>query len=148
MARVRSAILLIGLLIAAQPLAAQRVRVTLGETQTVGMLQSVSDTGLIINDASGSRYYSARNIRRLEQSAGRNPNVVTGFVGAVLGAAVGGALGCAVNSDSYGVFCGGQDDTKVIIGASLGGTVGAAAGAWLFRRERWQQFDAFARRAR
>ena len=54
------------------------------------------------------------------------------------GAAVGGALGCLANNDDYGAYCGGQDDTKVIVGAALGGIAGAAAGALLFKKESWQ----------
>jgi uncharacterized membrane protein YeaQ/YmgE (transglycosylase-associated protein family) len=70
---------------------------------------------------------------------GRKPNVTTGIVGAILGAGVGGALGCLANKDDYGVYCGGQDDTKVIIGAVLGGLAGGAAGALLFKREGWRE---------
>ena len=49
------------------------------------------------------------------------------MVGAVAGAAIGAALGCLANRDDYGVFCGGQSDTKAVIGA----VVGAGAGAWI-----------------
>ncbi len=62
-----------------------------------------------------------------------------GIVGGVLGAAAGGfALGCLANRDSYGVLCGGQNDTKLAIGAVTGGLAGAALGALLGRRERWR----------
>jgi membrane associated rhomboid family serine protease len=63
--------------------------------------------------------------------------VVGGVVGFLAGAVLGGVIGCAANRDSYGVFCGGQDDTKVFVGAALGGVAGGAVGALLFRRERW-----------
>lgn len=76
-------------------------------------------------------------IAKLEQSMGRKPNVATGIVGAILGAGIGGALGCLANKDDYGVYCAGQDDTKVIVGAVIGGLAGGAAGALLFKRERW-----------
>ena len=60
-----------------------------------------------------------------------------GVVGALLGAGAGFALGCLANQDDYGVFCGGQDDTKVIVGMTLGGILGATAGALLFKQEQW-----------
>ena len=77
----------------------------------------------------------------MELSRGRQPSVVGGLVGFLLGAAAGGAIGCAANSDDYGVYCGGQDDTRVIAGAALGGAAGAALGALLFKRERWAVVD-------
>jgi hypothetical protein len=80
-------------------------------------------------------------IRRLELSTGRSPGLAGGIVGGLLGVGVGGFLGCVANRDSYGVLCGGQDDTKVIVGAALGGLAGGLAGALLFRRERWEPID-------
>jgi gas vesicle protein len=65
----------------------------------------------------------------------RRPNVTGGIIGFVVGAAAGATVGCLANKDDYGVFCGGQDDTKVVVGAAVGGVVGAAIGALLFRRE-------------
>lgn len=70
----------------------------------------------------------------MQRAAGR-PNVTGGIIGFVVGAAAGAAVGCLANKDDYGVFCGGQDDTKVVVGAAVGGVVGAAIGALLFRRE-------------
>lgn len=69
-----------------------------------------------------------------ETRRARKPSVVGGVVGFVLGAAAGGALGCLANEDDYGVFCGGQDDRKVYLGAALGGVVGGTLGALLLRR--------------
>jgi hypothetical protein len=63
----------------------------------------------------------------LDADTTRTWSVTGAIVGAVVGAAVGGALGCLANRDDYGVFCGGQSDTKVVIGAVLG----AGAGAWI-----------------
>jgi hypothetical protein len=54
----------------------------------------------------------------------------------VLGAAVGGALACFANRDDYGVYCGGQNDTVVVIGAVIGAGVGGWIGAVLPRRWR------------
>jgi LytS/YehU family sensor histidine kinase len=62
-------------------------------------------------------------------------------VGLLLGAAAGGVIACTANRDAYGVFCGGQDDTKLVIGAAIGGAAGATLGALLFRRERWTAVD-------
>ena len=72
---------------------------------------------------------------------GKKANVGLGVLGLLLGAGVGGALGCLANKDDYGVYCGGQDDTKVIVGAALGGLAGAAAGALLFKREAWRTVE-------
>lgn len=57
-----------------------------------------------------------------------------GAAGLVLGAAAGAAAGCHFNRDDYGVFCGGQSDTTVFIGAALGAAAGTALGMWLFGR--------------
>lgn len=67
--------------------------------------------------------------------AGRRPNTTGGIIGFVVGAAAGATVGCLANKDDYGVFCGGQDDTKVVVGAVIGGAVGAAVGALVFARE-------------
>lgn len=80
-------------------------------------------------------------IRTIEVSGGRKANLLGGVVGFVLGAGAGAALGCLANEDDYGVYCGGQDDGKVIGGAILGGAVGAAVGALLFKRERWSPVE-------
>jgi len=72
----------------------------------------------------------------LEADTTRTWSVTGAIVGAVVGAAVGGALGCLANRDDYGVFCGGQSDTKVVIGAVLGAGAGAWIGAVLPRRLR------------
>ena len=142
MRRVRIALLVVIAVVASAGSAAaqKRVRVTMARsgTQTIGILQSLTDTSLVLRSDNGLLSFSAQNIARIEQSAGRKPNVTMGVVGLVAGAAVGGVIGCAVNSDSYGVFCGGQDDTKVVVGASLGGFTGGLLGALLFKRERWE----------
>lgn len=78
----------------------------------------------------------AWDVDQQEASGGTRLSVLGGVGGFVLGAAVGGALGCAANRDDYGVFCGGQDDTKVYVGAAIGAVAGAALGAYLFRGNR------------
>ena len=120
--------------------AQQRMRVTMVRTgtQTIGTLHSATDTSLTLSTANGLLAFSSQTIARIEQSAGRQPNIPIGIAGLIVGAVAGGAIGCAVNADSYGVFCGGQDDTKVIIGASAGALAGGLAGALLFQRERWR----------
>lgn len=77
---------------------------------------------------------ASRMIPFLPAEARRRPNLLAGAIGLVVGAAAGGALACLDNRDDYGVYCGGQNDTKVAVGAALGGVAGAAAGAFLFRR--------------
>ena len=73
--------------------------------------------------------------------------MVAGVVGAIAFAGIGGVAACAANRDSYGVFCAGQDDTKIVIGAVLGGLVGGTLGALLFRRDRWVTVDLTSRRS-
>jgi hypothetical protein len=68
---------------------------------------------------------------------GRTRLSVAGGVGGFLvGAAVGTLVACHFNRDSYGIFCLGQSDTKLAIGALVGGTAGAALGSYLFRSRR------------
>ncbi|HSK17765.1 MAG TPA: hypothetical protein VK912_01395 [Longimicrobiales bacterium] len=64
---------------------------------------------------------------RIESDSDRTWSMTGAVVGAIAGAAIGAAVGCLANRDDYGVFCGGQSDTKVVIGA----LVGAGAGAWI-----------------
>ena len=115
-----------------------RVRITVAESKTVGVFHSATDTTFTIITPSGLLRFSSHDVSMLERSAGRRPNVLTGIVGLLTGVAVGGVIGCAANNDDYGVFCGGQDDTKVMVGATAGGLAGAVLGAWLFKRERWE----------
>jgi hypothetical protein len=68
------------------------------------------------------------------ERAARKPNVTGGIIGFVVGAAAGATVGCLANKDDYGVFCAGQNDTKVVVGALVGGVAGAAVGALLFKR--------------
>jgi len=146
---IRSTLLLLAWCALATPARAQelqqltpgaRVRVTLiaPGPVNVGRFEAVNDSALLL---SGTPAIPLQNIRRLEVSGGRQRNLVTGIAGLILGIAVGGVLGCAANRDSYGVFCAGQDDTRVALGAAIGGVTGAAAGAFLFRRERWTPID-------
>jgi hypothetical protein len=103
-----------------------------------GTFQALTDTTLVLSRGSSFITLPLASITQVEVSRGRKPNVAAGVVGFILGAAAGGVLACTANRDDYGVFCGGQDDTKLVIGAALGGAAGAALGALLFRRERWR----------
>jgi hypothetical protein len=67
---------------------------------------------------------------------GRRLSVAGGIVGGVVGAAAGVALACLANRDSYGVYCGGQNDTKLLVGGVIGAGVGGWLGARLFARDR------------
>ncbi|HET9133514.1 MAG TPA: hypothetical protein VFN90_04360 [Gemmatimonadales bacterium] len=71
---------------------------------------------------------------RAERVASRRPNLTAGLLGFVVGGVAGAAVGCALNSDDYGVFCGGQDDTRVVVSAAIGGLVVGTAAAFLFGR--------------
>jgi hypothetical protein len=123
---------------------ATRLRVSaaspLTQVQT-GTYRALTDTALVLSGDTAQVTIPLAGITRVELSRGRKPNVAAGIVGFLLGAAAGGALGCAANRDDYGVYCGGQDDTKVIAGAALGGIAGATLGALLFRREQWAVVD-------
>jgi hypothetical protein len=112
-----------------------RVRVTTTDASVpvrTARFESFTDSTLIV---SGS-VIPLSTIQRLESSRQR-PNLLGGAIGLLVGVAAGGAVGCAVNRDSYGVFCGGQSDAKVAAGAAIGGIAGAALGALLFKRDRW-----------
>jgi hypothetical protein len=84
--------------------------------------------------AGGASIVAPVSVPMAQERARRRPSVVGGVVGFVLGAAAGGLVGCAANRDSYGVFCAGQNDTKVFVGAAIGGIAGATAGALIFAR--------------
>jgi hypothetical protein len=103
-----------------------------------GTYRALTDTTLVLSRGGSAIAVPLASITRLEVSRGRKPNIVAGIVGFLLGGATGGVLACTANRDDYGVFCGGQDDSKLIVGAVLGGAVGAAVGALVFRRERWR----------
>lgn len=122
-----------------------RVRVTIGGPVArvqIGTFQALLDTALLLKAGPSPLTISLDNIERLELSRGHKASVVGGVVGLVVGAAAGGfVLGGLANRDDYGVIGGGQDDTKLFVGAALGGVVGAVLGATLFRRERWVPVD-------
>ena len=103
-----------------------------------GVHRGFTDSTLVLATSDGVISIPLRAVTRLEVSQDRRPSVVGGIVGLLVGGATGGLAGCAANRDSYGVFCAGQSDTKVAVGAALGGIAGAAVGALLFRRERWE----------
>jgi hypothetical protein len=117
-----------------------RVRVTRTTTgRQIGTYRGTDQSALSLQVDTTTHRVPRETIAKLEQSMGRKPNVATGIFGAILGAGVGGALGCLANKDDYGVYCGGQDDTKVIVGAVIGGLAGGAAGALLFKKEGWRE---------
>ena len=121
-----------------------RIRVvadTFGAGAETGTYQGLSGNTLRLDRGSERFVLPLASVARLEQSQGKKPNIPAGIVGLLIGAGIGGALGCLANPDDYGVFCGGQDDTKVIVGAVLGGVAGGFAGALLFPRERWSPVD-------
>ena len=107
----------------------------------IGAFQTATPAGLTITVDEHPHVFAFERIRRVEASSGRKPSIVAGVVGALLGAGIGGAIGCAANRDSYGVFCGGQSDTKVVVGAVVGGVVLGGAGLLLIQTERWQPVD-------
>lgn len=125
-----------------EPGARLRVTVVSPRLQThVGTWRGSTDSTLQLEAGGPALTISLHSVRAIEQSRGRKPSMVGGIVGLLLGAAGGGALGCLANRDDYGVFCGGQSDTKVVVGATIGAAGGAVLGAMLFRRERWVPVD-------
>jgi hypothetical protein len=136
----------------AQPLSpGTRIRVTVaspGLRREIGIYRSLTDTSLQLQSGASTVAISLGSVLRLEQSRGRKRSVPGGVLGFVLGVAAGGALGCLANRDDYGVFCGGQNDTKVVVGAALGAVAGAALGAVLLGQERWSPVELAPLRAR
>lgn len=132
-----------GALVAQEPAglsAGARIRVTPVNAPlrpVIGRFLALTDGTLRWTTRGDTVAHSLGTIARLERSRGRRLSVAGGVGGFLLGAAAGGALGCLANRDSYGVYCGGQDDTTVFVGAALGGAAGALLGALIFRRERW-----------
>jgi len=111
--------------------------------RVIDVFRGLTDSTLLVGAPSAPRSIPLAAIGRLEWQDGRKPSLVGGIVGLVLGFGAGGALGCAANRDSYGVYCAGQSDTKVVLGAALGGVAGAAVGALVFKRPRWRQVEGF-----
>lgn len=107
----------------------------------IGTYQARTDSTLQLQSGGSPLTIPMTTVTRLEQSRGRKLSVAGGVLGFLVGGAGGAALGCLANRDDYGVFCGGQSDTKVVVGAALGGAAGAALGAIVFRRERWSPVE-------
>jgi hypothetical protein len=122
-----------------------RLRVTaptLALNERVGVFQGARDTILVLQTTAATLTVPISSIMRLELSSGRKLSKIGGVAGLLVGAGAGGfALGCLANRDDYGVLCGGQNDTKFVVGAVVGGLAGAALGAVLFRSERWKRID-------
>jgi hypothetical protein len=115
-----------------------RVRVTTFDgAPTIGEFERWDGSSLLIYDRDEPLTFAFDDIDVLEVSQGWSVNTGGVVVGGLLGTAAGGALGCVANNDDYGAFCAGQNDTKVFMGAALGGAAGVALAALLFRVERW-----------
>jgi hypothetical protein len=147
--------LLVALVAVGAPVAAEqppllapgtRVRVTVASPESrtgadvfVGQYRGRNDAALWLEPGQAPAAIPLGQLRGLEVSLGRKPSILRVAIGSLIGATVGFfAVGCLANRDSYGVLCLGQDDSKFIIGAVVGGLAGAAIGAWLFPREEWQ----------
>ena len=120
--------------------AAQRLRVTTDAGLEVGAYRLLTDTTLVIASGTPTTIALSR-ISRLEYSRGRRASTASSVAGFFAGALVGGLAGCAANRDDYGVFCGGQNDSKVVTGAAIGGAVGIGLAGALFKREHWRTID-------
>jgi hypothetical protein len=133
-----------------------RVRVTVtdpGARPLVGTLESLRGQSLVLRVDDDPYPIPRAAVRRIEVSRGRRISRRWTTLGAAAGGAAGAFVGgCLANKDDYGVLCGGQDDTKYVIGGIVGGLAGGALGAWLGRGERWEEVDlrrlGAARRAR
>jgi hypothetical protein len=108
-----------------------------GARPRTGEFERWDGSTLVIYDGEEAVSYAFEDVDILELSGGRAFNTTGAVIGGILGTAAGGALGCAANRDSYGVYCGGQSDTKVFVGAALGAVVGVALGGLVFGGERW-----------
>jgi hypothetical protein len=121
----------------AQPASRPGTQVPAGALVNIGTLQALDDSVLVLATSGSSLAVPLADISRLERSLGRQPSTAGAIGGFVLGFVAGGLVGCHFNRDSYDVFCAGQNDTKVVGGAVLGGVVGAVLGSRVIRRERW-----------
>jgi hypothetical protein len=119
-----------------------RVRVSVtepGSRPFVGTLEALQDERLLLRVDEHSHPIPIGAIRRVEVSRGRRSSTRWTAIGAIAGGAAGAlAGGCLANRDDYGVLCGGQNDTKYVIGGITGGLAGGALAAWLGRSERWE----------
>ncbi|MES2124962.1 MAG: hypothetical protein V4503_09795 [Gemmatimonadota bacterium] len=129
----------------AAPPEGARLRITPADRVTarwIGVVHHVGPDTLVVVGGTGPVDLVRGATARLEISRGRHsslPATVLGFFG---GAALGGfGLGCLANRDDYGVLCGGQHDTRLVVGAGLGGLLGAFVAQALSRRERWQPWN-------
>jgi len=141
----RISTLLAALTLSAAPLAAQAASLPSPSSDAplpaksaalpLPLTDRIADPSLLATDA--ALLPPARQLApaTLGAESSRRYSVAGGIGGFILGGVAGGALGCLANKDDYGVFCGGQDDTKVFVGAALGAAVGAALGAVIFRHD-------------
>ncbi|HSK18453.1 MAG TPA: hypothetical protein VK912_04895 [Longimicrobiales bacterium] len=141
----RIAVMLIMILMPFSSAAAQQVVPNASMTGTAGPSMDRTlrwdnlryPAGMIPRMVTGAdQSIAPRPALQFELDSDRSWSVTGAVVGAVAGAAVGVALGCLANRDSYGVYCGGQSDTKLVIGGLLGAGAGAWIGAVLPRRLR------------
>jgi hypothetical protein len=107
-----------------------------------GTLESLGSRTLTLRTEERTEVIPTESIRRLEVSTGRSPSRTWAGVGVLVGGSTGAFVGgCLANKDDYGVLCGGQDDTRYVIGGVVGGLAGGILGAWLGRTERWDEVD-------
>jgi hypothetical protein len=92
--------------------------------------------GSVVQLATAATRPAAVGLSGIEQDGGSRLSLGGAVGGALLGAAVGTLVACHFNRDSYGIYCLGQSDTKLAIGAVLGGAAGGILGAHLLRRRR------------
>jgi hypothetical protein len=121
-----------------------RLRVTvsrLSPQTRIARFEALTDSTLVLSADAVPRIVALTDISRVEWSQGRKLSILGGALGLLVGVAAGAAIACDANRDSYGVFCGGQNDTKVVTGAVLGGVALGSGGALLFRREHWIAVD-------
>lgn len=145
---VRTAIMLIMLVMPLSSAAAQQAVTDASTTGTIAGTAPLPEAAMrwdiirypstvIPRMATGAdQSIARRHALQIELDSDRSWSVTGAVVGAVAGAAVGVAIGCLANRDSYGVYCGGQSDTKLVIGGLLGAGAGAWIGAVLPRRLR------------
>jgi hypothetical protein len=104
---------------------------------STGVFRELTDTTLLLTSGNSTLVIPRISIAQLERSLGRRPSVAGGVVGFVLGGAVGGGIACFAKRDSYGVPCMGAGGAPVLLGAGLGGAIGATLLSRRLSRERW-----------
>lgn len=118
----------------------ERVRITMPRSAAlIGSVASSTDSTITLAAANYPITVRRSEIQVLERSLGKHPNIAAVVISGIIGAGIGGIVGCAANADSYGVFCGGQNDTKVVVGAGVGAITAAVIGGKMFTKEKWSR---------